>query len=54
MGVGKTSIGKRLAKALSIPFRDSDHVLNAANDASISQLFDSRGEAVFVYSKPKL
>lgn len=47
MGVGKTSIGKRLAKALGIPFRDSDHVLTAANDASISQLFDSRGEAGF-------
>jgi shikimate kinase len=47
MGVGKTSVGKRLATALNLPFRDADHEIERAADRSISEIFAERGEAEF-------
>ncbi len=47
MGVGKTSIGKRLATALNLPFRDADEEIEAAAGRSIADIFSERGEQEF-------
>ena len=47
MGVGKSTIGRRLALALNMPFRDADAEIEAAAGRSISEIFDSYGEAAF-------
>ena len=46
MGVGKTTIGKKLAKALQLDFIDTDAVL-AADNGSINEIFSKQGEARF-------
>lgn len=47
MGVGKTSIGKRLAAALDLPFRDADLEVETAAGRSIPEIFASLGEPAF-------
>jgi shikimate kinase len=47
MGVGKSSIGRRLANALAMPFRDADHEIEAAAGCSVSEIFAKFGEAAF-------
>ncbi len=47
MGVGKSSIGKRLAQTLDLPFRDADEEIERAAGRSISEIFADRGEAEF-------
>jgi shikimate kinase len=47
MGVGKTSVGRRLATALGLPFRDADHEIEQAAGRSVSDIFAERGEAEF-------
>ena len=47
MGVGKSTIGKRLASRLDLPFVDADHEIEVAADLSISEIFERYGEAVF-------
>jgi shikimate kinase len=47
MGVGKTSIGRRLAAALDLPFRDADQEIEAAAGRTVAEIFASRGEAEF-------
>jgi shikimate kinase len=47
MGVGKTSIGRRLATALDMPFRDADAEIEAAAGRSISDIFAVFGESAF-------
>jgi shikimate kinase len=47
MGVGKTSIGKRLAQALDLPFRDADEEIERAAGCTIPQIFAEHGEAEF-------
>jgi shikimate kinase len=47
MGVGKSTVGKRLAKRLGLPFVDSDEEIERAADQSISDMFDRFGEANF-------
>lgn len=46
MAAGKTSLGKRLARALSIPFVDSDARI-VQQYGAISKLFEDRGESFF-------
>ena len=46
MGVGKTTIGKKLAKALELPFIDTDAVITT-NYGSPSEIFQTKGEAAF-------
>ena len=46
MGVGKTTIGKKLAKALKVPFIDTD-ALVIADHGEITQIFQERGETMF-------
>ena len=47
MGAGKTSVGKRLAARLSLPFFDADHEIEAAAGMSVSDIFDACGEEHF-------
>lgn len=47
MGVGKSSIGRRLAKNLNVPFQDSDEVITEAAACSISDIFEVYGEPMF-------
>jgi shikimate kinase len=47
MGVGKSSVGRRLANALELPFRDADAEVEAAAGRSISDIFTDLGEAAF-------
>ena len=47
MGAGKTSIGRRLAARLGIPFRDADAEIELAAGCTIAELFDRYGERDF-------
>ncbi|THD83315.1 MAG: shikimate kinase [Phenylobacterium sp.] len=47
MGVGKSSVGRRLANALNLPFRDTDTEVEAAAGRSISDIFTELGEPAF-------
>ncbi len=47
MGVGKTSIGRRLAQRLELPFIDADAEIEAAAGATIEEIFQRHGEAAF-------
>jgi shikimate kinase len=46
MGVGKTTIGKKLAKALDLKFIDTDKEI-VKEHGSITKIFDKLGEAHF-------
>ena len=46
MGVGKTTVGKKLAKELNTSFADTDKII-ASEHGSISSLFDRLGEPGF-------
>ena len=47
MGVGKSSVGRRLANALGLPFRDADAEVEAAAGRSIPEIFADLGEPAF-------
>jgi shikimate kinase len=47
MGVGKSSIGRRLAHALDLPFRDADAEVESAAGRSIAEIFAQYGEPAF-------
>lgn len=47
MGVGKTTIGRRLAARLGIAFADADEEIEAAAGMSIAEIFEKFGEAYF-------
>ena len=47
MGVGKSTIGRRLAKRLNLPFVDSDDEVEQAAGLSIAEIFERYGEQTF-------
>jgi shikimate kinase len=47
MGAGKTSVGRRLAEKLEIPFVDADHEIELAAGKTISEIFNDHGEEYF-------
>ena len=47
MGAGKTAVGAALARALSVPFVDSDDEITRAADRSIAEIFARDGEPFF-------
>lgn len=47
MGVGKTTVGRRLATMLNVPFCDADEEIEKAAQMSIPEIFAQFGEAYF-------
>ncbi|WP_340150747.1 shikimate kinase [uncultured Sneathiella sp.] len=47
MGAGKSSIGRRLASQLGLPFKDADAEIEAASNLTVAEFFEMHGEAAF-------
>jgi shikimate kinase len=47
MGAGKTVIGRRLAQAIGVPFKDADAEIEKAAGLSVSEIFAKHGEPHF-------
>jgi shikimate kinase len=47
MGAGKSSIGRRLATRLSLPFADADTEIETAAGMTIPEIFERHGEPYF-------
>jgi shikimate kinase len=47
MGAGKSTVGRRLARRLAIPFADSDEEIEQAARRSVAEIFSGYGEAGF-------
>lgn len=47
MGAGKTAVGSAVARALGVPFLDSDEEIVKAAQATIAEIFERDGEPFF-------
>lgn len=47
MGVGKSTVGRRLAQRLGLPFADGDDEIERAAGMSVSEIFATMGEEAF-------
>ncbi|MDP7536952.1 MAG: shikimate kinase AroK [Methylococcales bacterium] len=54
MGVGKTTIGRQLAKRLGAPFYDSDKVIEEHTGVDIATIFEFEGESGFRRREKKI
>lgn len=54
MGVGKTSIGKKLANKLDVQFLDTDELLEQQFGMTIAEFFAENGENAFRFAEKEL
>jgi shikimate kinase len=54
MGAGKTTIGRQLAKALEVPFYDSDKAIEDKTGVDIPTIFEFEGEEGFRIREQKM
>jgi shikimate kinase len=47
MGSGESTIGKAVASALGLPFRDTDSIIEEREEMPVSQIFIDKGEEYF-------
>ena len=47
MGAGKSTVGRRLALRLALPFLDADREIEVAAGLSVTDIFERHGEAYF-------
>ncbi|WP_231158759.1 shikimate kinase [Candidatus Gromoviella agglomerans] len=47
MGAGKSSIGRKLAQVLKLPFHDSDEIIEKSTDHSVQEIYELWGEREF-------
>ena len=47
MGVGKSTVGRRLAQRLRLPFADADHEIETAAGMTVAEIFERFGEPYF-------
>ncbi|USG62113.1 shikimate kinase [Sneathiella marina] len=47
MGAGKSSVGRRLATELGLPFKDADTEIEKASNLSVAEFFERHGEEAF-------
>jgi shikimate kinase len=47
MGAGKSTVGRRLARRIGLPFVDADRAIEAAAGLSVAEIFRRYGEAHF-------
>lgn len=47
MGVGKSTVGRRLAQRLGLPFADADAEIEVAAGMTVAEIFDRFGEPYF-------
>ena len=47
MGVGKSTIGKKLAKKLKLKFVDIDYIVEVKEKSTIKEIFEKKGENYF-------
>lgn len=47
MGAGKTSVGRKVAQTLQLPFADSDHEIESVSRMTVPELFEAYGEVEF-------
>ncbi len=47
MGAGKSSVGRRLASALNLPFKDADTEIEEASNLTVAEFFEKHGEEKF-------
>jgi shikimate kinase len=47
MGAGKTTVGRRLAQRMRLPFVDADHAIEEAAGMTVAEIFQRFGEAHF-------
>lgn len=47
MGAGKSTVGKKLATLVELPFYDADHEIEKVSTMTVPELFEAYGEAEF-------
>lgn len=54
MGAGKSSVGRRLAAALNLSFKDADAEIELASNLTVPEFFEKHGEAAFRVGERKV
>ena len=54
MGVGKSTIGKLIAKRLKVKFIDVDKIIEKKEKKSIKRIFEDNGEMYFIKLEKKI